>query len=131
MTAAPKPEGEGAPETEVPGQWRHERGEERRGDKGTKRATNTWRAVSELAIQLISSTREASSSQAASPNDTALSARSTPPSDIAFEAKQLHEFPPTHDRVYIRFNGRRGGEPRGVWLRTLPVGSGYQHKHTH
>ena len=31
----------------------------------------------------------------------------------------------------IKFNGRRGGEPRGVWLRTLPVGSGYQHKHTH
>ena len=44
MTAAPKPEGEGAPETEVPGQWRHERGEDKREDKGTKRATSTWRA---------------------------------------------------------------------------------------
>ena len=44
MTAAPKPEGEGAPETEVPGQWRHERGEDKREDKGTKRATSKWRA---------------------------------------------------------------------------------------
>ena len=43
---------------------------------------------------------------------------------------QLREFPPTHDQRYIRFNGKRGGEPRGVWLRTLPVGSGYQHKHS-
>ena len=39
MTAATKPAGEGAPETAVPGQWRHERGEDKREDKGTKRAT--------------------------------------------------------------------------------------------
>ena len=91
MTAAPKPEGEGAPETAGAGAVAAQERGERREDKGTKRATDMWRAVSELAIQLISSTREASSSQAASPNDTALSAQSTPHSDTAFEAKQLHE----------------------------------------
>ena len=50
-TAAPKPEGEGAPETAGPGAVaaRERRGEERRGDKGTKRATYTWHRLSELA----------------------------------------------------------------------------------
>ena len=63
-------------------------------------------------------------------------------SDTAIGASYSYKFEyPTHPRPdYTRSNLYKksrlkaeyaGSEPRGVWLCTLPSGSGYRHKHTH
>ena len=63
--------------------------------------------------------------------DDARMERTSPPPSHTRKDSFTSSRPPTTELYKSKFNGMRGGEPRGVWLRTLPVGSGYQHKHTH
>ena len=58
-----------------------------------------------------------------------MTTRAAPPNDTG-EAEQLHEFPPPTTE-YISDSMEGAVMNAWVWLRALPVGSGYQHKHTH
>ena len=121
------------------GQWRHrrerERGEREKGhwsELAVGSPTDTWQ------ITAISKRSRQAKTAFKLSIDTATAAAATPRSEPA-TATRL-SIPPTLDQFIHKINytrmsgfktGYAGSEPRGVWLRTLPSGSGYRHKNTH